>query len=200
MKQKIPYLFILFRLLLVPVILGLGYYYGSGVSTLVTILMYLGLVSDIFDGIIARNLGIQTANMRRMDSQVDMVFWLSIGIYAYWIHPEIIMEQIWIVRGVLAMEVLCYITSIVKFKKESASHAFLSKMWGLCLLTAFTSIIGFGVGGWAFYLAVALGVVSHIDRLLITLFLPKWTHDVPSSYHALLIRKGIDFKRNKLLN
>lgn len=39
-----------------------------------------------------------------------------------------------------------------------------------------------------------LGFVSHLDVILIVLFLPKWQHDVPSSYHAWQIRKGKDIK------
>jgi len=67
-------------------------------------------------------------------------------------------------------------------------------------LIAFTSLIGFNHAGIPFTMAIVLGLVSHIDRILITLILPAWTHDVPSAYHAYLIRKGIDFKRNKLFN
>lgn len=198
--NKIPYYFIYFRGLLIPVILGLGYFYGDESRYLVMLLMYLGLISDIFDGIIARNLGVQTATMRRLDSQVDMLFWLSIGVYSFWIHPEIINEHIYSVRAVLAMEVFCYILSFVKFGKESAFHPLLSKTWGLCLLAAFTGIIGFGYGGLAFKLAVFLGVISHLDRVLITLLLKKWTHDVPSCYHAYKLRSGKEIKRHKLFN
>lgn len=50
------------------------------------------------------------------------------------------------------------------------------------------------------FLAIMFGLISHIERILITLILPIWTHDIPSFYHGLLIRKGISFKRNKLLN
>lgn len=60
----IPYLLILFRLLLAPVILGLGFYGGSESRFLILILMYLGLISDIFDGIIARKQGLSTEKMR----------------------------------------------------------------------------------------------------------------------------------------
>lgn len=199
-KQDIPYYFIAFRFLLIPVIGVTGYYFGGSVSFLVLILMYLGLISDIFDGIIARNMGVQTATMRRLDSQVDMMFWVMIGIYSYWIHPEIINEHIYLVRSVLVMEVLCYILNFMKFGKESAFHPLLSKTWGLCLLAAFTGILGFGYGGFTFKLAVFLGVISHIDRILITSFLPVWTHDVPSFYHAWQIRKGKEIKRFKLFN
>jgi CDP-diacylglycerol--glycerol-3-phosphate 3-phosphatidyltransferase len=90
--------------------------------------------------------------------------------------------------------------SIIKFGKETCTHALLSKIWGLSLLVAFTSLIGFNHAGIPFFLAIMFGLVSHIDRILITLILPNWTHDIPSFYHALLIRKGVRFKSNKLLN
>jgi len=98
------------------------------------------------------------------------------------------------------MEASCYLISFLKFKKETCTHAFLSKMWGLSLLAAFSSLIGLNHAGFPFHLAIVLGLISHLDRILITLILPKWTHDVPSAYHAYLIRKGISFKRNPLLN
>jgi len=98
------------------------------------------------------------------------------------------------------MEGLCYLISIIRFGKETCTHAILSKIWGLTLLTAFTSLVGFNHAGIPFALAIIFGLISHVDRILITLILPVWTHDIPSFYHAYLIRKGVDFKKNKLLN
>lgn len=162
--------------------------------------MYLGLISDILDGIVARKQGISSARLRRMDSQTDMVFWLSIGFTTYFFYPQLIANHDVSIYAILAMEVACYVISLVKFKKETCTHAFLSKLWGISLLIAFTSLIGFNHAGIPFTVAIVLGLVSHIDRILITLILPKWTHDIPSTYHAYLIRKGIAFKRNDLLN
>lgn len=198
--MNIPQLLILFRFLLAPIILGLAYYTGKEATTTIVILMYLGLLSDILDGIIARKQNVSTATLRRLDSQSDMLFLLSIGISSWIIYPELISNHIWEIRFILALEVLCYIVSIVKFKKESSSHAFLSKMWGLSLLAAFTAMIGFKYAGIPFYIALILGFIAHIDRLLITLILPRWTHDVPSAYHAYLIRKGMKIKRNPYFN
>jgi CDP-diacylglycerol--glycerol-3-phosphate 3-phosphatidyltransferase len=98
------------------------------------------------------------------------------------------------------MEISVYVISIVKFGKETCTHAFLSKLWGLTLLAAFTSLIGFNHAGIPFTAAIVMGLISHVDRILITLILPEWTHDIPSAYHAWLIRKGIGFKRNEYLN
>lgn len=162
--------------------------------------MYLGLLSDIFDGIIARHLNVSSTKLRRFDSQTDMLFWLSIGISTWMLYPDLIRNNSIPISIIFVMEGMCYFISIIKFKRETCTHAFLSKLWGITLLIAFTSLIGFNHAGTPFYLAIIFGLISHADRILITLILPKWTQDIPSFYHAYLIRKNIDFKKYKLFN
>jgi len=167
---------------------------------IILILMYLGLISDIMDGIVARQLNVSSSKFRRFDSQTDMIFWLSIGISTWMLYPELIRHNAVPIIIIFIMEGMCYLISIIKFKRETCTHALLSKLWGITLLIAFTSLIGFNHAGIPFIIAIVFGLISHVDRILITLILPKWTHDIPSFYHAYLIRKGINFKRNKLLN
>ena len=198
--MSIPYLLILFRFLLAPTILLISYLMGERGTYLVLVLMFLGLFSDIFDGIIARKMKIDTERMRRLDSQTDLIFWLSIAWSCYVIYPELIKANLIGVVALLLMEALCYATSFIKFKKETCTHAFISKMWGITLLITFTSLLGFAYGGWILTTCIVLGLISQIDVILIILFLPKWTHDIPSFYHAILIRKGIEFKKSKYLN
>jgi phosphatidylglycerophosphate synthase len=200
MKAKIPIMLILFRLALAPIILGLVYYWEEESRTIVIILMYLGLLSDIFDGIIARNLNVSTEKLRRFDSQTDMLFWLSLGISTWMLYPDLIRDNKVAIFTILGMEAMCYIISILKFKKETCTHAYLSKLWGISLLIAFTSLIGYNHAGFPFKMAIILGIVSHLDRIFITLLLPEWTHDIPSFYHAYQIRKGQPIKRYKLFN
>ena len=198
--MSIPYLLILFRFLLAPTILLISYLMGERGTYLVLVLMFLGLFSDIFDGIIARKMKIDTERMRRLDSQTDLIFWLSIAWSCYVIYPELIKANLIGVVALLLMEALCYAISFIKFKKETCTHAFISKMWGITLLITFTSLLGFAYGGWILTICIVLGLISQIDVILIILFLPKWTHDIPSFYHAILIRKGIEFKKSKYLN
>ena len=200
MKKHIPISLIIFRLILAPVILGLVYFLREESRMIVIVLMYLGVFSDIFDGIIARKLNVSSQRLRRFDSQTDMLFWVSIGISTWLLYPDLISNNRIPIIAIFILEGMCYLISIVKFGKETCTHAFLSKLWGITLLIAFTSLIGFNHAGIPFYMAIVLGFISHIDRILITLILPKWTHDIPSFYHAYLIRKGVGFKRNKLLN
>lgn len=198
--MSIPYWLILFRFLLSPVILAIAFFMGEEGTYLVLVLMFLGLFSDIFDGIIARKMNISTEKMRRLDSQTDLVFWLSISLSCYLIYPQHLMDNWKGILAILTMETLCYVCSFIKFGKETCTHAFVSKLWGITLLVTFTCLLGFAYGGWVLKTCIVLGLISQVDVLLIILILPKWTHDIPSFYHAHLIRKGISFKKSKYLN
>lgn len=197
---KIPHYLILFRVLLAPVIVSLAFVLKDESRVPIVILMYLGLLSDIFDGIIARKQNISTEKLRRLDSQADLLFWIAIALSTWIIFPSLIKANRFGLASILIMEGLCYLISILKFGKETCTHAFLSKMWGITLLISFTALIGFNHAGIPFKAAVVLGIISQLDVIAIILILPKWTHDIPSAYHAYLIRKNIPFKRNKLFN
>lgn len=198
--KNIPYLLIATRFLFAPIIFFLAYFNGNESRFLILTLMFLGLLTDVFDGIIARKVGVSSEKLRRLDSQADLVFWLSLGFAAYFINPEVIKNHWQSIAFIFIMEASCYIISIIKFKKETCTHAWLSKLWGLSLLMAFTYLIGFQQAGWAFQLTIILGIISHIDVILIILILPKWQYDVPSCYHAWNIRKGKLRKKSTLFN
>lgn len=198
--KKIPFLLIAVRFILAPVIVSLACFAGEKQRFLILAFMYFGLLTDIFDGIIARKTGVSSERLRRMDSQTDLVFWLSLGCAAYLLKPDLIKEEWKGILLLLVMEVLCYVVSIVKFRKETCTHAWLSKLWGLSLLLALTFLIGFKKTGWTFDLTVILGFISHVDVILIVLLLPKWRYDVPSFYHAWRIRKGRHVKKTVLFN
>ena len=162
--------------------------------------MYFGILTDIFDGIIARKVGVSSEKLRRMDSQTDLIFWLSLGFASYFLNPELIKNEWPGILLLFVMEALCYVISIWKLGKETCTHALMSKMWGLSLLIAFTYVIGFQEVGWAFYFTIGLGLVSHIDVILIVVILPKWQFDVPSCYHAWKIRNGKQRKKTIFFN
>lgn len=198
--MNLPQLLILFRLLLAPVIVSLAYLVQEKASTWIVVLMFAGLLSDIFDGIIARKQKLSTEKLRRQDSQTDLIFWISIGVATWIIRHDIIEDKLFFIIILIIMEALCYLISFIKFKKETCTHAILSKFWGITLIIAFTSMIGFNYAGFPFYLMAAIGFLAHIDVILIILLLPNWQHDIPSFYHALKIRRGEPIKRHKLFN
>ena len=127
--------------------------------------------------------------MRRLDSQTDMIFWLSAGFTAWFIWPRVISENKFVIWTLLGMEASCYAVSIIKFGRETCTHAYLSssgdsRCWR-------PSLILYSMATQVFSLfCLVSGIVSHLDRILITLILPQWQHDVPSAWHAWRLRKG----------
>lgn len=198
--KKVPLLLILFRLVLGPVMIALAYSYGQSVRLTLMFLLLAGILSDIFDGIVARQQGISTATLRRMDSQTDLIFWLCAGWCAWVLSPHIIASNKYAIIMLFVMEGLTYVFSFAKFGKETCTHALLSKLWGITLFAAFTAILGFDYAGVPLALAIIFGIISHLDVYLIILFLPRWTHDVPSAWHAWQIRQGRPIKKHKLFN
>ncbi|MCS3531428.1 phosphatidylglycerophosphate synthase [Chryseobacterium sp. JUb7] len=86
--KTIPYILIVTRFILAPIILLLAYLKGEESRFLILTLMYSGLLTDIFDGIIARKTGVSSEKLRRLDSQTDLIFWLSLGFAAYFLNPN----------------------------------------------------------------------------------------------------------------
>lgn len=178
----------------------LSYFYGKEAKNVLIFLLSYGFISDIFDGIIARKLKISTITIRRLDSQIDVIFWLGAGISVWIISPDLVLNNLYSIVFLIFMEILCYMVSIIKFGKETCTHALISKLWGISLFIVFISLLGFQNDGILFKICVILGFISHLDVILITLLLPKWENDIPSFIHALKIRKGKTIKRCDLFN
>lgn len=152
-------------------------------------ILIAAILSDIFDGVIARRVGVATALLRRFDSQTDLVFWLSATAATLALHPDLVRRHAAEFMILITIEAGCYAVSVRRFGREACTHAFSAKAYGLGLFIGFTAMLGFGVGGPPVHLMFALGLLSGLDVLAILLLLPDWGHDVPSSYHAWLIRQ-----------
>lgn len=197
---QIPALLIWSRLLFAALILFLSFRQPADFRLWINILLVTGLLSDVFDGMIARKLQVSTVKLRRMDSTVDQVFWLSALAGAYLICKEFFQQNATLLFLLLGAEALTYIISFIKFKKEVATHAILSKVWTLTILATLLEIIAGCNSTWVFMTCFYVGLITRAEIMGILFLLRKWENDVPSLYHAILIRQGKDIKRNKLFN
>lgn len=166
---------------------------------LVTIL-WIGLLSDIFDGIIARYLGVADNRFRKWDAQADVLFWLAAGVCIWMLNGRLLHEHLyWIITSFI-LEPVSDLINLFKFRKSGCAHNWLSKLWGIILLITFTSLLRGEEPLLLFRICLLLGGISQIDRIIISSLLPKPECDIPSCYHAYLRRKGKPFKRYKLFN
>ena len=81
MKNKIPKILLYSRLFLALFIISITLYPFFNSKGIVLSLMYLGLLTDVFDGIIARKFNISTENFRVLDTAFDLLFYFSILVF-----------------------------------------------------------------------------------------------------------------------
>lgn len=141
-----------------------------------------------------------TEKLRRADSTVDQLFWLSVIGGTMLTSFEFYKDHWLQIALILIAEALCYIISYIRFRKEVATHAIASKFWVVTLFACFIDVIWTGNSTWIFQLCFWVGMVTRLEIVAILLLLKQWTNDVPSVIHAMQLRKGKAIKRNKIFN
>ena len=174
------------RLLLAPVLVWLVYAGAPGVVFASIVLV--AFVSDYFDGVIARKLGVASAELRHFDSRADLVFYATAAWAVWRLHPDVVRSVAIPALVIVGLDVVRHVFDFAKFGRDVAYHAWSSKVWGLSLALALVLLMGFGVSQPFIGITVILGLIAQIEGLLISVALPVWTHDVPTLIHALRIR------------
>jgi CDP-diacylglycerol--glycerol-3-phosphate 3-phosphatidyltransferase len=177
MHRRLPWLLVLFRLIAGPAMIALAF---AGQGGACAVLLSLGVLSDIFDGIIARRLGVATPALRTWDSRADVAFWISAVIAVAVLRPELV-PTLWPAAAVIAaLELANHAVSFAKFRREASPHHYLSKAFGLGLWLLFGLAFATGRPGVVLWFVLALGVASQLEAFAITLRLKAWRCDVPS--------------------
>ncbi len=153
---------------------------GGGPAWLCAALLGLGVLSDIFDGIIARRLGVATESLRTWDSRVDVIFWVGAVLGLHLMHPALWPATWPAIAAILALELANHALSFAKFRREASPHHYASKLFGLTLWALLTQLYLTGTPGPLLWLALAVGVVSQLEAAAITLRLTAWRCDVPT--------------------
>ena len=198
--HKIPFYLIFSRFFLGIVIVLLAFAVHAPVANWIVGIMFIGLLTDFFDGYLARKMHVSTEKLRIYDSNVDQFFWIATIVSIFYLNRVFVLQHWMWILNILVLEILCYLVSYIKFGKPIATHAILSKVWTLSLLIFLTDLCLNSESNIAFKICVLLGVISRIEILLIVLRLSKWTTDVPSILSVPNINKGIPIKKNIFFN
>lgn len=198
--NKLPVLLIYSRLLIGLTIIALSIIHIRQYPLVAILLLTIGLLTDIFDGIIARQLNVSTEKLRRLDSTIDQIFFISVAIATYIHCPAFFHTNALKLTILIGFEVLAYLVCFIKFRKEIATHSIGAKIWTLAL---FATLIQLGIecqSGVLFNTCFWLGLVTRLEIIVILFTLKQWANDVPTLYHAVQIRQGKKIKRHKLFN
>ena len=198
--KKLPLTLIYTRLFLGILLLALSYLQINHYRTFAVIFFSAGLLSDVFDGIVARRLNVSTPGLRRLDSTVDQAFFILVAVATFLQCPRFFHDHSRDLIILIIAEALTYVVCYIKFKKEIATHSIGSKIWALFLFATILQIMIRCTSGTLFQWCFYVGMITRLENVGIVLILRDWTTDVPSLFHAVRLRQGKPIKRHKLFN
>ena len=184
--EQVPWLMAAARMALGPVMI-MGQRCGWNGLALATMVV-VALVSDIFDGVLARRWACATNGVRLFDSIADTVFYAGTSL-ALWIRrPEIFRAHTLLLLSLLMFEAARYAFDFAKFGKPASYHSYLAKTWGLILACAvITSLVGI-YGNVLFVVALWMGMACNVQGLAMSLVLHEWHKDVKTFSAAMRLR------------
>jgi CDP-diacylglycerol--glycerol-3-phosphate 3-phosphatidyltransferase len=179
-KRHLPFALTTLRLLLGPVALAcsLG---GVGGWVFVPLLL-AGTLSDIFDGVLARRFGVATPALRRYDSITDVIYYLFI-LACLWLRCRpVVLDNVAAIAAILLSEVAVIVVCAVKFGKYPATHSWLAKFYGLCLLGALMALLAFAAGRWAVLGLMMVALITNLEIIVMHLLARQPPVDVKSIF------------------
>lgn len=198
--KKIPIILIYSRIVIAVIIAVLAYLHIPGSRTAIVILIVAGLLTDVFDGIVARRLNISTEKLRTMDSNVDQFFWIVTIVSVFYMNLDFFLNHYLWVIAVTLLEVIGYLISIVRFRRTVATHSILAKIWTLTLFIFLIDLVLNTHSFFFFFTCIGLGILSRCEIIIILLKLKKWTTDVPSVFSVSRINEGKTVRKSKWFN
>ena len=176
--KHLPFALTLLRLLLGPVALA-----GAlmNVSRWIYLpLLVAGTLSDIFDGILARRLGVATPALRRFDSLTDVIYYLFILGAAWLICRSVIWHNLLWLGLILLSEAVVMVVAYAKFGKHPATHSWLAKFYGLSLLGGLIALLVFNAGSWVIIALAIVALVTNGEIIAIHLLRKEPPVDIKS--------------------
>ena len=186
-KEQIPWLMAAARAVLGPVLI-VGAECGWNGLALAAIVA-AALLSDIYDGVLARRWKCDTAGVRLFDSMADTVFYLCTAV-ALWITlPLLWRSYAGLLVGLLALEGVRFAFDFVKFGKPASYHSYLAKAWGLVMAIAVIGSFAARRASVLIPVALVLGILCNVEGLAMSWVMPLWRKDIKTLREAWGIRE-----------
>jgi phosphatidylglycerophosphate synthase len=195
-RQQIPWAMAAVRAALGPVLI-VGQECSWDGMTLAGIVI-AALISDIFDGVLARRWGCDTAAVRLFDSMADTVFYVCVAV-ALWIgEPQVWRQNAELLATLVALEAMRFGLDFAKFGKPASYHSYLAKSWGLVMAIAVVVVFVSQRANPLLSVALVIGIVCDLEGLAMSLMLPVWRKDVKTICAAWRLREEMVGKDNRI--
>ena len=180
MKRHLPFALTTLRLLLGPIALACAL---TNVPPWIYLpILITATLSDIYDGILARRFGVATPALRRYDSITDVIYYLFILATAFVLCKSVITQNWMLIALTLLSEATVILVSYARFGKYPATHSYLAKFYGLCLLAALAALLCFNAGRWVVISLAVVALVTNLEIIAIHFLMNKPPVDVKSIF------------------
>lgn len=196
--NKIPHALLYSRLVIAVLIIVFSFINVS--STLIVTISICAILSDVFDGMIARKLKISTSEMRQLDTKIDTVFWFSCLFYICMTDSYFLKSHLLQISILVFSELFIIAIGFLKFQERISYHTILSKFWALILLWFFIDMVLNHTCHYSFVVSFWYGILVQTEILVIIFILKQNQTDIPGFMQAIKLRKGLTISRNRLFN
>ena len=186
-KEQLPRCITAARAALGPlIVVGQAFHWSA--ATLVALIL-TGLLTDIFDGILARRWHCDTPAGSLFDSMADTVFYAGVALALWIAHPELFRSNWPLLATLAALEAARFAFDFAKFGKPASYHSYCAKAWGLLLASALIAEFATGRASTLITAAIAWGILCDLEGLAMSLILPAWLNEVKTLRTALNLRR-----------
>lgn len=196
--HKIPHI-LLFSRLIVAILIIIFSFLAIPPFIIVVLSIY-AILSDVFDGIVARYLKISTIEMRQLDTKIDTVFWFSCLFYICVTQSHFLKTHLLKIFILVFSELFIIAFGILKFQERISYHTVFSKFWALLLLWFFIDLVLNSRCHYSFIISFWYGIFVQSEILLIAIILKDNQTDVPGILKAIKLKKGLKISRNRFFN
>jgi CDP-diacylglycerol--glycerol-3-phosphate 3-phosphatidyltransferase len=188
-KQHIPWVMAAGRAVLGPVLIAGAACSWNGFA--LAGMVVAALVSDIYDGVLARRWRCDTAGVRLFDSMADTVFYLCTAAALWVSEPQLWRSYGGLLVVLLVMEAVRFAFDFVKFGKPASYHSYLAKMWGLVMAVAVIGVFALDRSNVLVPAALVLGILCNVEGMAMSAMMPVWRKDVKTLVEAWRIRRDV---------
>lgn len=183
--KSIPALLVALRVVLAPIIAWLLTQHRAGFAGGLYI---AAVLSDIYDGVIARRLGVVTLRLRLADGCADLWLYLCLLVGLWSGYRTLVAPLARPFAMAMILQVLSWAFCFWRFGKMTSYHSLLAKLTALSLLAGILALLFVGTP-IPLTMALWILVASLIEEIAMTAISRRYHHDVWNLAAALRLRR-----------
>jgi CDP-diacylglycerol--glycerol-3-phosphate 3-phosphatidyltransferase len=188
-KEHIPWVMAAARAALGPVLIAGAACSWNGFA--LAGMVVGALVSDIYDGVLARRWRCDTAGVRLFDSMADTVFYLCTAVALWVSQPQLWRSYRGLLIALLGLEAVRFGFDFTKFGRPASYHSYLAKLWGLVMAVAVIGVFALDRANGLVPAALVLGILCDLEGMAMSIVMPVWRKDIKTVRAAWHLRRQI---------